>query len=155
MASFTNDGQINQLAAMIAVFDNQRPLPGNRVLSDRLFRSSQVVKMRGTVAFERLSCPAAPHKRPWADGNVRKNTNSDNVYMRIRLNDVVYPVVGCTDGPGSSCPLSQYQQIIQRKWAEAGDFTKICNMTDKHLASQPKATFFFDNTLPWQIAVKP
>ncbi|EOA83139.1 hypothetical protein ACJQWK_00301 [Exserohilum turcicum] len=154
MANFANDGQINQLAAMIGVFDSQRPLPGNISLPDRLFRSSQIVKMRGTVAFERLSCPAAAHNSTLTYNYAHNDTNSDDAYMRIRINDVVYPVVGCTDGPGSSCPLSQYQKIIQSKRAEAGDFTKICNMTDQSLTAQPKATFFFDNTLPWQIIVK-
>jgi acid phosphatase len=154
LANFANDGQINQIAAMIGVFDNQRPLPGNMSLPDRVFRSSQVVKMRGTVAFERLSCPAAAHNSTCAYSKARNVTSLNDVYMRVRLNDVVYPVVGCTSGPGSSCPLSEYQRIIQAKRAEAGDFTKMCNMTDASLASQPKATFFFDNTLPWQIPVK-
>lgn len=155
MANFANDGQINQLAAMIGVFDSQRPLPGNMSLPDRLFRSSQVVKMRGTVAFERLSCPTAAHNITKAYGNAPNTTSSEEAYMRILINDVVYPVVGCADGPGSSCQLSKYQDIIRAKRAEAGDLTKICNMTDGSLAAQPKATFFFDNTLSWQTIVKP
>ncbi|KAI4675637.1 uncharacterized protein J4E88_007671 [Alternaria novae-zelandiae] len=157
MANFANDGQINQLAAAIGVFDNQQQLPGNMSLSDRLFRSSQVVKMRGTVAFERLSCPAAAHNSTYGSGYATNynGTASEETYMRIRINEVVYPVVDCTSGPGSSCPLSQYQDIIKAKRAEAGDVTKLCNMTGEGLAAQPKATFFFDNTLPWQTVVKP
>ncbi|KAJ6195985.1 acid phosphatase PHO12 precursor [Bipolaris maydis] len=154
MANFANDGQINQLAAMIGVFDSQPPLPANVSLSDRLFRSSQVVKMRGTVAFERLFCATTAPSSTYRHHERRNGTNVNDVYMRIRINEVVYPVTGCTSGPGSSCPLSEYQQIIQKKRAEAGDVTKMCNMTDTNLASQPKATFFFDNTLPWQVVVK-
>jgi acid phosphatase len=158
MANFANDGQINQLAAAIGVFDNQQQLPGNMSLPNRLFRSSQVVKMRGTVAFERLSCPAAVHNSTSGTGYAHNNYNSSasgETFMRIRINEVAYPVVGCTSGPGSSCPLSQYQDIIKAKRAEAGDVTKLCNMTAEGLAPQPTATFFFDNTLPWQSIVKP
>ncbi|CAN9292924.1 unnamed protein product [Alternaria alternata] len=157
MANFANDGQINQLAAAIGVFDGQQQLPGNMSLPNRIFRSSQVVKMRGTIAFERLSCPVAAH-----DGNYGYSAHSDynstapeEAFVRIRINEVVYPVVGCTIGPGSSCPLSQYQSIINAKRTEAGDVTKLCNMTGEGLAPKPKATFFFDNTLPWQSVVKP
>jgi hypothetical protein len=75
--------------------------------------------------------------------------------MRIRLNEVVYPVVNCTSGPGSSCPLSQYQSIIKSKVDAVGDFTKICNTTESSFAARPTTTFFTDNTLPFQRIVKP
>jgi acid phosphatase len=155
MATFSNDGQINQLAAMIGVFDKQQPLPGNMTLPDRLFRSSLITKMRGTIAFERLSCPAAapvPSNSTYGYAHNSYNSTASGAYMRIRINDVVYPVVGCTSGPGSSCPLEQYQSIIKGKLAEAGDFNKLCNTTG--FASEPKATFFMDNTLPYQVIVK-
>jgi hypothetical protein len=157
MANFANDGQINQLAAAIGVFDNQQQLPGNMSLPNRIFRSSQVVKMRGTIAFERLSCPAVAHNSTYGYGthNNYNTTTFEETFMRIRINEVVYPVVDCNSGPGSSCPLSRYQSIIRAKRVQAGDITKLCNMTDEGLAPEPKATFFFDNTLPWQSVVKP
>ncbi|KAJ4983638.1 histidine acid phosphatase [Stagonosporopsis vannaccii] len=148
IASFSNDGQINQLLAAIGVFDNEPQLPANRTLPDRKFRASRLVTMRGTVAFERLSCPAA------SNGYATSNSTTD-AYVRIHLNDVVYPVVNCTSGPGSSCPLSQYQNIIKSKIEAVGDFTKICNTTDSSFAPRPTATFFRDNTLSYQSVVKP
>jgi acid phosphatase len=33
---FTNDGQINQLAAEIGVFDQQKPLPNNKIPNDQV-----------------------------------------------------------------------------------------------------------------------
>ncbi|KAJ4314141.1 hypothetical protein N0V94_006600 [Neodidymelliopsis sp. IMI 364377] len=148
IASFSNDGQINQIVAAIGVFDNEPQLPANRTLPNRKFRASRLVPMRGTVAFERLSCPAV-HK-----GYATSNATNE-AYMRIRLNEVVYPVVNCTSGPGSSCPLSQYQNIIRNKIAAVGDFTKVCNVTGSSFAARPTATFFTDNTLPFQSVVKP
>ncbi len=148
MASFSNDGQITQLLAGIGVFDNEPQLPANRTLPSRKFRSSNFLTMRGTVAFERLSCSST------LDGYAASNSTSDT-HMRIRLNEVVYPVANCTSGPGSSCPLSRYQGIIQGKIATVGDFTKVCNTTDSSFTAKPSATFSKDNTLPYQRIIKP
>lgn len=148
IASFTNDGQINQIVAAIGIFDNEPQLPANRTLPHRKFRASRIVPMRGTVAFERLSCPAPSNR------GATVNSTSE-AYMRIRLNEVVYPIVNCTSGPGSSCLLSQYQSIIKNKIAAVGDFTKTCNTTDPSFAARPTSTFFTDNTLPFQRIVTP
>lgn len=103
MASFSNDGQINQIIAALGVFDNEPQLLGNMTLPNRLFRSSRLVLKRGTVAFERLSCSSNSNETSHAYAQDR---SSDQKYMRIRLNEVVYPVAECTSGPGSSCPLA-------------------------------------------------
>lgn len=71
MAMFTNDGQINQLASVIGVFDEQQPLPATHMLQDRLFVASHFVPMKGTVGFERLSC-------------------GGEIFVRVLLNNVVY-----------------------------------------------------------------
>jgi acid phosphatase len=139
MVGFSNDGQINQLLAMLGVFDKQKSLPATRIATDRLFRSSNLVRMRGTVAFERLSCAAPGH------GHSQNSPPSNETYMRILLNDVVYPVVGCQNGPGSSCPLAQYQKLVQKKMGEAGDFKKLCNVTDPAVPEGRKTATFFEN----------
>ncbi|KAF1942857.1 acid phosphatase PHO12 precursor [Clathrospora elynae] len=157
MASFSNDGQINQLVAALGVFDNEPQLSGNKSLPYRNFRSSRFTTMRGTVAFERLSCaaPAAPCASNTTYGYAQHNSTDSQTYMRIRLNDVVYPVVDCTSGPGSSCPLSKYQGIVKAKLAEAGSFTKLCNTTDPSFSSEPHANFFMNNQLSFASVVKP
>jgi acid phosphatase len=76
-------------------------------------------------------------------------------YIRVIMNDVVYPVANCSDGPGASCPLSQYQKIVQSKITKAGSFTKFCNTTNPAFSGEPKANFFMDNTLPFEVVVKP
>lgn len=140
IATFTNDGQINQLAAAIGVFDNQPQLPDTYILTNRTFKASNFVTMRGTIGFERLSCGAAGSK-----------------YMRIKLNDAVYPVVGCQSGPGSSCPLLQYQNIVANKSAKAGDFEATCGIANSSVVpiGQDKTTFLTDLNLPFEYVVKP
>ncbi|KAL5115349.1 hypothetical protein ACEQ8H_006725 [Pleosporales sp. CAS-2024a] len=152
LASFTNDGQINQLAAMLGIYDDQPQLPGNMALPDRKFRSSRLVPMRGTIAFERLSCPVTPLDTYCGYFNVP----TKDTYMRILLNDVVYPVVGCASGPGSSCPLLEYQGIVRNKFAEAGDFATLCNDTTTPAFSLTlSANFYMDPNLPFSSIVRP
>ncbi|KAH9862982.1 hypothetical protein J1614_010711 [Plenodomus biglobosus] len=146
MASFSNDGQINQIIAATGVFDNEPQLPGNMTLPDRLFRASRLTPMRGTVAFERLSCASSAYTH---------DRTGNETYVRIRLNEVVYPVAGCTSGPGSSCPLTQYKAMVENKLATVGSFTKLCNTTNSSFSAQPLANFFMDNTLPFATAIKP
>lgn len=153
MANFANDGQINQMIAALGIFDDEPQLPGNMTLPDRKFKSSRLTSMRGTVAFERLSCAASSSNATY--GNDHEPARGSEAYLRVRLNDVVYPVVGCISGPGQSCPLSQYQAIINGKLAEAGSFTKMCNVTDASFASEPRANFFMDNTLSFARVIKP
>jgi len=139
IATFTNDGQINQLAAAIGVFDDQAPLPATHIPANRTFKASNFVPMRGTIGFERLNCG---HK---------------GVYMRIKLDDQVYPVPYCQQGPGRSCPLKRYQSIIANKSAAFGDFEVACGIANSSVVpiGQDKTTFLTDLSLPWEYVVKP
>jgi acid phosphatase len=139
---FTNDGQTSQLVAALGIFDNEKNLPSDKMPKNRLFVSSRLMSMRGTILFERLTCSA-------------RGSGSDS-YVRIRLNDAVYPVVDCKGGPGKSCPLDQYQKLVQKKLKSARDFAKICNITDPAIPRGVNtATFFTDVTLPWEVLIKP
>ena len=93
--------------------------------------------MRGTVAFERLNCSSA-------------------LYLRIQLNDAVYPVPSCSSGPGSSCPLSQYnEQVLAGKWAQAGSFDQFCDLPEGTDPDRGGVTFFEDLTLGSMRSVTP
>ena len=218
MASFSNDGQINQLIAASGVFDNEPQLPSNRTLPGRKFRASRLTPMRGTIAFERLICsapesvsnPPAESTSTPSSSNTSNNTNeyttspvpssqslpasdtvsgynagtvhstipsyatasgdlgatnkrdleknttdSSAVFVRILLNDVVYPVPSCSDGPGASCSLLAYRDIIRGKLQKAGSFTDMCKATNATFSGEPRSTFFMDNTLSFAHIIKP
>lgn len=138
IATFSNDGQINQLAAAIGVFDDQPQLPATYIPKNRIFKASNFVPMKGTIAFERLNC------------------GSKGLFMRIKLDDAVYPVASCKSGPGQSCPLAQYQALITKKSAAFGDFEVACNITNSVVPEgQEKTTFLINLNLPFEYVVKP
>ena len=146
IATFTNDGQVNQLVSEIGVFDGEPPLPPNKIPEGQKYVANRYVTMRGTIGFERLSCGFSDN----ATSSAEQGEKSQQ-YVRVILNDVVYPVAGCDDGPGRSCELERYAQIIAEKQRQAGNFNTVCgfgNGTDV-------TTFLTDTKLPFENPVTP
>lgn len=142
LMSFLNDGQLNQLAAATGAFDEQEPLPLDHIPEDRLWRSSRISPMRGTVAFERLNCRVPKPCRSRVDGSdsVRQHNQT---FVRVRINEAVYPVPSCMDGPGKSCPVDKYVEYLSNKLEENGDFATICNATDPATPTEVLGASFF------------
>ncbi|KAF2220450.1 histidine phosphatase superfamily [Elsinoe ampelina] len=138
LVAFTHDNQINEVASITGVFDEQRPLNPSRRDDRRIYISSNINPMRGTVTFERLNC----------DGQIN---------VRVRLNDAVYAVPSCSSGPGSSCPLADYASLVKRRFEAAGQFGQFCNVSQDKVIKSPTGgvTFFTDLTLPAIRVVKP
>lgn len=140
--AFMNDNQIAEMTAAMGIFDSEGLLPDDHIPAEHLYNVAHFITMRGTVAFEVMDC------------NVDNATNGP--YIRVLFNDAVYPIVSCQNGPGRSCPLSDYLALIHKKIDEAGDFLDYCNVTD---TARPEAatgaTFFQDLSLDFLTFVKP
>ncbi|KAF4120608.1 multiple inositol-polyphosphate phosphatase / 2,3-bisphosphoglycerate 3-phosphatase [Geosmithia morbida] len=137
--AFTHDNQLNQLVSSMGLFDRQQPLPSDSMDPRRIYVSSRNNPMRGTVAFERLRCHGTS-------------------YLRVLLNDAVYPVTDCSEGPGKSCPLDKYDdKILAEKWKNAGSFEDICGLADGVVTTSKTGgvTFFTNFTMPAISSVKP
>jgi len=77
--------------------------------------------------------------------------------MRINPNDEVCPVYNCQQGPDKSCPLKQYQSLIAKKAATAGDSEMACGIENSGIVpvGKDKTTFLEDLGLPFEYVVKP
>ncbi|CAE6448327.1 unnamed protein product [Rhizoctonia solani] len=139
IVSYTHDNQLNEIATAIGVFDTTGPLPPNKIQTNRLFISSHINPMAGRIAFERMTCAS---KKP-------------GVYVRIRVNDAVYPMNECQSGPGKTCPLAQFGQVIKTKVDKAGDFMTRCGLSPNQTISEGRTTIFWDTKLPWITSVQP
>ncbi|KAJ5149790.1 phosphoglycerate mutase-like protein [Penicillium atrosanguineum] len=141
--AFLNDNQIAEMTAAMGMFDNEDPLPDDHVPKDHLYNVSHFITMRGTVAFEVLNCEV---------GHGRKT--SDELYLRILFNDAVYPIPRCQNGPGSSCLLSDYISMIEKKSKKAGNWLDYCDVTE---TTEPVAgaSFFTDLSLDFLTMVSP
>ncbi|KAI1377456.1 phosphoglycerate mutase-like protein [Hypoxylon crocopeplum] len=165
LVSFLNDGQLTELVTASGVFDAQPPLSSIEKDESRLWIGSRYVSMRGTIAFERLNCTreadgassnsSLGYRKPTASSssapsNLGRNT-TNTTYVRIRLNDAVYPIPSCRNGPGSSCKLSDYARYITEKYTSEGDWITNCNATASEGAPTKVkgASFFTDLSKPW------
>ncbi|KAJ1323904.1 acid phosphatase [Microdochium nivale] len=185
LVSFLNDGQLNELVAASGVFDTQEPLDPHVMDDERLWIGNRFGTMRGTIAFERMTCkkstpvvrkrscggypgggwgnngtlPGAPPNgtlpgTPPGGGNGTQPGNpgagSDGVYVRILLNDAVYPLPSCQDGPGRSCLLDEYVEFVAERYAAEGDWLQNCNVTEPAAPTRVKgASFYTDLSSPW------
>lgn len=141
LMAFANDGQISSLAGLTGVFDDQAPLSGTKRPSTNNWKyiSSRFISMRGTIAFERLNCAVSvntPHQ---------PTTTKNETYVRIMLNDAVYPVPDCDNGPGKSCLLRTYAEKIAAKYKKAGNWHDACNVTNAAAPKVVKGAEFFTN----------
>ncbi|KAI1776020.1 phosphoglycerate mutase-like protein [Hypoxylon cercidicola] len=175
LVSFLNDGQLTELVTASGVFDEQPPLSATEKDDNRLWVGSRYVSMRGTIAFERLNCTVEDGSEPDPFSRYSNSTvpvsdlpksaspttagrpTTDATYVRIRLNDAVYPIPSCRNGLGSSCKLSDYAQYVVEKYVAEGDWIKNCNVTvTTDTPTRVKgASFFTDLSKPWvsQLAV--
>ncbi|KAK1570053.1 histidine acid phosphatase [Colletotrichum navitas] len=171
--SFLNDGQLNQLISASGVFDEQQPLASTEKDDNRQYVSSRFTTMRGTIAFERLNCLLAGNstsvnatRQAQLSRPVRRFSSAqpsspsqgsyNETYVRIRLNDAVYPVPSCRSGPGSSCRLKDYKQYVATKLEAQGNWIENCNVTTPGAPTEVKgASFFTDLSSPWLSHVAP
>lgn len=69
------------------------------------------------------------------------------------LNDAVYPLPGCQDGPGKTCAMEEYRKFVADKLAAAGDLKSRCNSTVE--GGMDGAKFFTDLRGEYLAVVKP
>ncbi|KAJ5089430.1 phosphoglycerate mutase-like protein, partial [Penicillium argentinense] len=142
--AFLNDNQIAEMTASMGVFDHEDPLPDTHIPAHHLYQIAHFITMRGTVTFEVLDC-----------GSGSSHHSSGGPYIRVLFNDAVYPIVGCHDGPGKSCLLSEYVALI-KKSRVAGNFTDYCIVTSPgYPETVAGASFFTDLSLDFLTFVKP
>ena len=80
-------------------------------------------------------------------------TPTPTVFVRILLNDAVYPLPGCQDGPGKTCAMGDYKKYVNKKLADAGDLKAKCNATLN--GAMGGARFFTDLRGAYLAVVKP
>lgn len=155
--SFLNDNQIAEMTAAMGIFDLEPTLPINQIPRvNYLYNVAHFISMRGTTAFEVLDCTPSSHCTGHNNCGNNSNNQKQETYLRILLNDAVYPLPFCKNGPGASCLLSEYAGYIHQKNLEAGEFKDYCNVTTPNApADIDGAGFLTDLSLDYLTFLKP
>ena len=130
-----HDGDVIPMLAALDIFHSLEHLPTTHMPPFRTWRTSQVVPMGGRVIFERLSCRAPTS--PSLDNNRQAQYPFDtgeefmqptSKFVRININDGIVALPTCFSGPGSSCPLDQFLELVRTRGTQIGDFREICGL---------------------------
>ncbi|KAI9817581.1 MAG: acid phosphatase pho5 [Pycnora praestabilis] len=115
--SFVHDGDIIPMLAAFDLFHDDEDLPVTHILKSRHWRTSQITPMGGRIILERISCSSSEH-----------TGGSEANFVRVNVNDGIVGIPGCSEGPGGSCPLSEFRELVQRRGKEVGDFREKCGL---------------------------
>lgn len=157
--NFAHDINIMQLVATMGIDGpkNASDWDPTETKFDQRFDISEIVPQGARFIFERLVCdgdvdePAYVNSYPEAfnethfvtPGNAASshmNSTTSNTYVRIVLNEAVVPLDDCHSGPGSSCPLQDYEKWAQSKLAGMS-FVEHCKLKP----NEPTDLTFFQN----------
>ncbi len=125
--SFVHDGDVVPMLAALELLRDEELLPVTRVVDARRWRTSAVTPMGGRVIFERLACLAGVVTSEKTNGGGRRN---EDVFVRINVNDGIVAMPECKDGPGKSCSLNRFLDIVKRRGREVGDFREKCGLEE-------------------------
>lgn len=95
--------------------------PTDRINWSRTWRMAELIPFLGHVGIEKVSC-----KRPGLHESDDEKTVIEE-YVRIIANSAPRPIPSCQSGPGASCPVHEFSDLIARGMHEYGDFHGICD----------------------------
>jgi len=111
-----HDGDIIPYLASLDLFPEPSGLPTSHVKTDRNWRTSTIVPMGGRVILERLACRASNSKQHY--------------YVRINVNDAIVPIPDCNGGPGNSCRLDLFTDLVDKRRSQLAGFRQLCGLSE-------------------------
>ncbi|ANB12835.1 acid phosphatase PHO11 [Sugiyamaella lignohabitans] len=123
--SFCHDTNITPVLVALGLFVPKNDLPLDHVDFHSIYKSGNFVPMGGHLVLERLECNAT--------SQFPKGT-----YVRTVVNEAVIPRENCQNGPGFSCPLKDYTNIVQNLTV---DYVTECQVPPEY----PQYLSFFWN----------
>lgn len=123
--SFSHDNELLRYVTALGLFDKDEPLPVDKIELRNFFSSSEIIPMGARLITERLSC-------------FNEKKQSEDKFVRFILNDQVIPHPKCSSGPGFSCPLEKYLQIVRDETLDYAMYCELKPGVPRHLS------FFWD-----------
>ncbi|EME85217.1 uncharacterized protein MYCFIDRAFT_65734 [Pseudocercospora fijiensis CIRAD86] len=105
-------------SAMTGANDVNATMPLEQVNHHRQWISSYILPFLTNVAVEKMNCSAS----------YGYQNASDPTYYRVLVNRSPQTLPGCFDGPLESCSASGFQQFLEERSAQFGDFGKACEV---------------------------
>jgi hypothetical protein len=89
--------------------------PTDRINWSRSWRMAELIPFLGHIGIEKLTC---------------ERGSGDGEFIRVIANSAPRPIPSCQDGPGASCGVDRFQELIARGMEEFGDFEGACGNSE-------------------------
>ncbi|KAI5201226.1 hypothetical protein AUEXF2481DRAFT_3815 [Aureobasidium subglaciale EXF-2481] len=126
--SFTHREVPPFIATAIGLFNSSsdagEQFPTDHINWTRAWRMSDLIPFLGHVGMEKMTCSRGGAVD--ADGN-----SGPGDYVRFIANTAPRPIPQCQSGPGASCPLEEFRDIIGKGAKQHKDFHKVCDKKGK------------------------
>lgn len=110
--SFTHDNNIEHYLSALGITEEELdPLPIDYVPFPLPYSKSRLLPMGARLYTEKLKC-------------------GEDSFVRFILNDAVFPLKACQDGPGFSCKLSTFEKYVEKR-LEGVDYAQQCESGDR------------------------
>ena len=96
-----HDTNITPILAALGIASPSEDLPLDKIPFPSTYEIGNIMPMGGHLTLERMSC------------NATAATEQD-VYVRVVLNEAVVPFTSCQEGPGFSCSLANYTEMVNK-----------------------------------------
>lgn len=94
----------------LGLFNDTHPLPSDHRPKNRRWWTSRIMPFLGHVALERLHC----------------GSELEDDYVRVMVNESPVVIPTCHDGPGESCPITAFKELIEQRRSLYDDFQHGC-----------------------------
>ena len=115
-----HDGDIAPFLTALDIMKDPKydpSLPTSHMAADRAWRTSSVMPMGGRIVLERMVCSSGG-----------EGARDETPFLRTLINDEVVPLPYCQSGPGLSCSLKDFDEHVDRRRQEVGDFADVCGI---------------------------
>lgn len=118
--SFTHREVPPFVATALGIFNSSslavEEFPTDHINWVRSWKMSDLIPFLGHVGMEKMTCDG----RPGREGQ----------YIRVLANTAPRPIPWCQDGPGASCPLEKWADIIAHGADKYKDFDAVCKTNE-------------------------
>ncbi|CCG83617.1 putative Histidine acid phosphatase [Taphrina deformans PYCC 5710] len=89
----------------------------------RSWRMAELIPFLGHIGIEKVTC-----RRPGLHQATMKKGEVIEEYVRIIANSAPRPIPACQSGPGASCPVHEFTDLVDAGMREYGDFHGVCDI---------------------------
>lgn len=118
--SFTHDTDIEIYHSTLNLLQPENDLPTDKIPFPNPYIHSHIVPQGARIYTEKYTC-------------------ANETFVRFLVNDAVYPIQSCQDGPGFSCSLSNFENYVNDRIGNL-DYKTQCGSGDE----PSEVTFFWD-----------